>query len=104
MPLRNVESIVKRSHISISNVLPVSAYNTLTTKTIVKNIFARKTNAIFFPNKRLRLPIFNSYLFNRIRIVPIFVHASSKPISLIIRRIEYLTKALFAQFSKINVF
>ena len=36
------------------------------------------------------LPIFNSYLFNRIKIVHIYAHESSKPISLIKRRIEYL--------------
>ena len=50
------------------------------------------------------LPIFNSYLFNRIKIVPIYAHESSKPISLIKRRIEYLTKALYARFSKIIMF
>ena len=47
------------------------------------------------------LPIFNSYLFIRMKIVPIFAHESSKLISLIKRRIEYLTKALLARFSKI---
>ena len=47
------------------------------------------------------LPIFNSYLFNRIKIVPSYAHESSKPISLIKRRIEYLTKALLPRFSKI---
>ena len=46
------------------------------------------------------LPIFNSYLFNRITIVPIYAHESSKPISLIKRRIEYLTKELLPRFSK----
>ena len=50
------------------------------------------------------LPIFNSYLFNRIKIVPIYAHESSKPISLIKRRIEYLTKALLAWFSKVIMF
>ena len=50
------------------------------------------------------LPIFNSYLFNRIKIVLIYAHESSKPISLIKRRIEYLTKALLAQFSEIIMF
>ena len=50
------------------------------------------------------LPIFNSFLFNRIKIVPIYAHESSKPISLIKRRIEYLTKALYARFSKIIMF
>ena len=47
------------------------------------------------------LSIFSSYLFNRIKIVPIHFHESSKPISLIKRRIEYLTKALVPRFSKI---
>ena len=50
------------------------------------------------------LSIFSSYLFNRIKIVPIHAHESSKPISLIKRRIEYLTKALLARFSKIIMF
>ena len=44
---------------------------------------------------------FSSYLFSRIKIVPIPVHESSKPISLIKRKIEYLTKALLPRFSKI---
>ena len=57
----------------------------------------------FLPNKKFRLPIFNSYLFNRIKIVPIYAHESSKPTSLIKRRIEYLTKALLARFVTINV-
>ena len=50
------------------------------------------------------LPIFNSHLFNRIKIVSIYVHESSKPISLIKRRIDYLFKALLARFSKIIMF
>ena len=50
------------------------------------------------------IPIFNSHSFNRIKIVPIYAHESSKPISLIKRRIEYLTKALYARFSKIIMF
>ena len=45
-----------------------------------------------------------SFLFNRIKIVPVYAHELSKPISLIKRRIEYLTKALLAQFSKIIMF
>ena len=49
------------------------------------------------------LPIFNSYLFNRIKIVPIFAHESPKPISLIKRRIENLTKALLPWFSEIII-
>ena len=47
------------------------------------------------------LSIFNSYLFNRTKIVPIYAHESSKPTSFIKRRIEYSTKALLARFSKI---
>ena len=46
------------------------------------------------------LSIFNSYLFNRTKIVPIYAHESSKPTSFIKRRIEYSTKALLARFSK----
>ena len=37
------------------------------------------------------------------KIVPIYAHESSKPISLIKRRIEYLTKALLPRFSKIII-
>ena len=48
----------------------------------------------FFSEKKFCLPIFNSYLFNRIKIVPAYAHVSSKPLFLIKRRIEYLTKAL----------
>ena len=47
------------------------------------------------------LPIFYSYLFNRIKIVSIYGHESSKPISLIKRRMKYLPKALLARLSKI---
>ena len=47
------------------------------------------------------LPIFIFYLFNRIKIVPIITHESSKVISLIKRRIEYLTKGLLPRSSKI---
>ena len=52
------------------------------------------------------LPIFNSnsYLFYRVKIVPIYAHESYKPITLIKRRIEYLTRTLLAQFSKIIMF
>ena len=38
------------------------------------------------------LPVFNSYLFNRIKIVLVYTYESSKSISLFKRRIEYLTK------------
>ena len=51
-----------------------------------------------------RLPNFNSFLFNRIKIVPIYVHEPSKPISLTKRRIEYLTKLLLPRVSKIIIF
>ena len=50
------------------------------------------------------LPIFSSYLLDRIKIVPIYAHESSKPISSIKKRIKYLTKALLARFSKIIMF
>ena len=50
------------------------------------------------------LPIFNSFLFKRIKIIPVYAHESSKPTSLIKRRIEYLTKALLTRFSKIIMF
>ena len=46
------------------------------------------------------LPIFNSYLFNRMKIVPIYAHESSKSISLIKRRIEYLTKDFLLDFQR----
>ena len=46
------------------------------------------------------LSIFNSYLFNRTKIVPIYAHESSKPTFFIKRRIEHLTKAHLAGFSK----
>ena len=42
------------------------------------------------------LPIFNAFLFNKIKIVLIYAHELPKPTSLIKRRIEYLTKALLA--------
>ena len=47
------------------------------------------------------LPIFNSYLFNRIKIVHIYAHESSKPISLIKRRIEYL-KHFLLNFQRLS--
>ena len=46
--------------------------------------------------KTHHLSIFNSYLFNRTKIVPIYAHESSKPTSFIKRRIEYSTKALLS--------
>ena len=42
MPLRYVESGAKISSISITNVLSVSAYNTITTKPIVKKFCEEK--------------------------------------------------------------
>ena len=61
---------------------------------------------IAFENRYVTLPspIFNSYLFNRIKIVPIYAHESSKPITFVKRRTEYLNIALFARFSKIMFF
>ena len=50
MSLRNDQSVFKRSCISISNVLTVSAYNKLTTKPIVKKFFW-KNKCHFFPKK-----------------------------------------------------
>ena len=47
------------------------------------------------------LPIFNTYLFNRMKIVPIYAHESSKSISLIKRRIEYLTKDFLLDFQRL---
>ena len=47
MSLRHVESVVNRSFILLTNVLSVTAYNTLTTKPIVKKI-CWKNNAIFY--------------------------------------------------------
>ena len=101
MPLQNVDSVVKRLQISISNVLSVSAYNTLTTKPTLK-IFYWKMKCNVFPNKKFNLPIFNPD--NRTKIVLIYANVSSKFISLIKRRIEYLNKALLARFATINVF
>ena len=49
MSLRYVESVAKRSCISIINVLSVSAYNIITPKPIVN--FAGKINVIFYLTK-----------------------------------------------------
>ena len=97
MSLRNIDSVVKRSLISTSNLLSVSACNTLTTTPIVKKL-CHKNNCYFFPTKKIHLPIFNSYLLNRIRILLIYAHVLPKPIPLIKKRIEYLTKALLIPF------
>ena len=52
-------------------------------------------SCIAYENRFVTHPllIFSSYLFNGIKIAPIHAHESSKPISLIKRRIKYLTKA-----------
>ena len=54
MSLRYVQSVVKRSCISITNVLSVTAYNTLATKPTVKK-FCWKNKCHFLPNKKFRL-------------------------------------------------
>ena len=51
MSLRYVDGVVKRSCISITNALSVSAYNTITTKLIVKK-FCWKNKCHFLHNKR----------------------------------------------------
>ena len=50
MSLRYVKGVVKRSYISITNVLSVSAYNTITTKPIVKK-FCWKNKCHFYLTK-----------------------------------------------------
>ena len=50
MSIQNVQNVFKRSYISISNALSVSAYNTLTTKPKVKKFFW-KNKCHFFPKK-----------------------------------------------------
>ena len=54
MSMRYVESVVNRTCISITNVLSVTAYNTLTTKPIVKKSCCRN-KCHFLPKKRFRL-------------------------------------------------
>ena len=51
MWLRYVQSVVKRSCISITNVLSVSAYNTITTKPVVKK-FCWKNKCHFLPKQK----------------------------------------------------
>ena len=71
-----------------------------------KTYFDRYTDIKQCLEKSLRTKIdmwFIPYQFS-IKIVPIYAHESSKPISLIKRRFEYLTKALLARFSKIIMF
>ena len=66
MSLRYVESVVKRCCISITNVLSVSAYNTIKTKPIVKN-FCWKNKCHFLPNKTFRLVLSQISIFERKR-------------------------------------
>ena len=87
----------------MSNVLSVSAYNTLTTEPIVKKI-CWKNKGHFFPKKSFVYQFLISYSFNRIMIVPVYTHVSSKLLSSIKRKIEYLTKQPLARFSRVNVF
>ena len=54
MSLRYIESVIKRSCISITNVLSVSAFNTITTKPTVKK-FCWKNKCHFLPNKKFHL-------------------------------------------------
>ena len=63
MSLRNVQSLFKRPCISISNVLSVSAYNTLTTKPMMKKVSFGKINASFskkvsFTNFQFLFPVY----------------------------------------------
>ena len=54
MSLRYVESFVKRSCLTITNVLSVSVYDTRRTKLIVKNV-CWKNECYILPNKKFRL-------------------------------------------------
>ena len=62
MSLRYVESVVNRSCISIKNVLSVTAYNTLTTKPVVKKIFW-KNKCHFLPTKKFCLVLSHTSIF-----------------------------------------
>ena len=64
MSLRYVESVVKRYCISITNVLAVSTYNTITTKPIVRK-FCWKNKCHFLPNKKFRLVLSHISIFVR---------------------------------------
>ena len=64
MSLRYVENVVKRSCISIPNVLSVTAYNSFTTKPIV-NKFCWKNKCHFLPNKKFRLVLSHISIFVR---------------------------------------
>ena len=60
--LRYVDSVVKRSCISKTNVISVSAYNTITTKPIVKK-FCWKNKCNFLPNKKFHLVLSHISIF-----------------------------------------
>ena len=62
MSLRYFESVVKRSCISITNVLSVTANNTLTTKPILKK-FCLKNKCHFLPNKKFCLVLSHISIF-----------------------------------------
>ena len=65
MSLRHVESVVKRSCISITNVLSVNAsIKTPTTKPIVKKI-CRRNKCHFLPNKTFCLVLSHISIFVR---------------------------------------
>ena len=64
MSLRYVESVVKRSCISITNVLSVTAYNTIMTKPILKK-FYWKNKCLFLPNKKFCLVLSHILIFVR---------------------------------------
>ena len=64
MSLRYVEDVVKRSCISITNVLSVSAYNKITTTPIVKKLYW-KNKCHFLPNKNVRLVLSHTLIFVR---------------------------------------
>ena len=73
------------------------------TSLVITTLPPTSSSRIAYENRYVThpLPIFNSYLINIIKIVPIYAHESSKPISLVKIRIEYLTQALLARFLKI---
>ena len=64
MSLRYVESVFKRSCISITKALSVSAYNTITTKPIAKK-FCLKNKFHFLPDKTFRLVLSHISIFVR---------------------------------------
>ena len=62
MSLRYVESVVNRSCILLTIAFSVTAYNTLTTKPIVKKI-CWKNKCHFLSNKRFRLVLSHISIF-----------------------------------------